>query len=164
MKTNVSPSLVSTWKLSRFCEANGIHPENLSDFADATTRMLTKLNVGHVENNRLIPVVVKDSRGYRYSEDQDEKELTGISYCKETTIPCYSAAEMGYADSVELWIRAGVGSYMAARLLKDPKINNEFFCLTRYSVFFELPAEQAWFLVDFIKNNTKLNSLLGVYQ
>ena len=162
MKT--APSIISSWTLKSFCDDNGIHPENLSDFANALTRMLTPLHVNPAEKNRLIPIVVKDNKGYRYSEDQAEKDLAGISYCKEDTIPCYSAAEMGYADSVELWIRAGVGSYMAARLLKDPKINNEFFCLTRYSVFFELPAEQAWFLVDFIKNNTKLNSLLGVYQ
>ena len=160
-----TPSIISSWKLMEYCSQNGIHPENLTDFANALERLIVSLHIGPAEKSRLIPAVIKNGTSYLFSETQDQKSLSHVlrSGTDEPAI-AYEAKETGYADSVELWMDAGTTAHMVAKVIKDPKINSEYFCLTRYSVFFELPVEQAWWFVDFIRGNTKINSLLGVFQ
>ena len=161
-------SLVSSWTLKTFCRNNGINPENLSDFRDAIDRMMEPKKIKPDEQNKLCPVVVKGSYAYHLSQSSTDFPLFRIhqvdpNYAWPTV---YDPEKLGNAESIELWENPGsLHPNMVAQIIGQPKVNNEYFCLTKYSIFFELPTEQVSYFTHFLRTESpKIGYLLGVNE
>ncbi|MBP5634364.1 hypothetical protein J6X09_01570 [Candidatus Saccharibacteria bacterium] len=159
-------SIISSWTLKSFCQKNGIHPENLSDFTNAIDRMMTQKKIEADSHCKIFPVAVKGA--YYYHIDESESFFTLINIGQvNPDFPwpkaVYDVEKLGSADCIELWQNpSSHHPNMVARIIGEPKVNGEYFCLTKYSVFFELPAEQVWHFSHFLKTESPLiGHLLG---